>query len=376
MIMRLRHLAALCCVTGVVAGCGASTTGAGSVSATADVTITSPAMSGSPRSPGERPTAPTAPTAPDTKPVTISFGGDVHFEDEIAWRLEENPSTTLGPIATVLRASDISMVNLETAITTGGNAAPKKYNFRAPPTALRALSAAGVDVATMANNHGMDYGLEGLRDSLVAASDSDLAVIGIGKNAERAYAPYTVTVHGQRLAFIGATQVLDSALIDDWTATADHPGLASAKTVDRLVRAVRSARRQADTVVVYVHWGRTMRRCPLDRQRELARALSHAGADVIVGGHAHRLLAGGFLGETYVDYGLGNFVWYNAGGIRGRTGVLTLTVRDGDVLKAKWTPAAISGGVPDVLTGEAADDALDQWRSLRDCTDLTAEPRP
>lgn len=316
----------------------------------------------------------TRPSPTPVEPVTIAFGGDVHFEDEIAARLADNPETTLGPISAVLSAADVAMINLESAITTGGSPAPKKYTFRAPPVALRALAAAGIDVATMANNHGMDFGLEGLRDSLAASDEYNFPIIGVGNNANQAYAPYVVNVHGQRLAFIGATQVLDTILIDDWTATADQPGLASAKTVDRLVQAVRATRQQADAVIVYLHWGRSMKPCPLPRQQQLARTLIDAGADILVGGHAHRLLAGGFLQGAYVHYGLGNFVWYNADGVSGRTGVLTLTIRGEKVLKAKWTPAVISGGVPHVLTGTDAKEARAEWRDLRECTSLSATP--
>ncbi len=333
---------------------------------------TSPAATADPRSPSPTPTG----------PVTVAFGGDVHFEDEIAARLAENPETALGPIASVLSDADVAMVNLETAITTGGDPAPKKYTFRAPPAAFRALDAAGVDVVTMANNHGMDFGLEGLRDSLDAARQHDFPVVGIGRDAEQAYAPHMVTVGGQRLAFIGVTQVMNLDLLDEWTSTEDQPGLASAKQpgleslqeVQRLVRTVRAADERAGAVIVYLHWGRSGEPCPLPRQQRLARTLIDAGADVLVGAHAHRLLAGGFLRGSYVHYGLGNFVWYNADGVSGRTGVLTLTLRGDQVLEAKWTPATISGGVPRVLTGSAAEEAREEWKDLRECTDLSATP--
>lgn len=291
----------------------------------------------------------------------------------MADRLTADPGNALGPVSESLSAADLAMVNLESAVTTGGAAAPKTYTFRAPPSAFRALSGAGVDVATMANNHGVDFGFEGLEDSLAAASEHDFPVVGIGRDAAAAYEPYVTTVQGQRLGFIGATQVLDSALADEWTAGEDAPGLASAKNVDRLRGAVRSARADVDTLIVYLHWGRSMEPCPLERQQELARTLIDAGADALVGTHAHRLLAGGFLDGGYVHYGLGNFVWYNAGGASGQTGVLTLSVLNGEVTDAEWSPAVISGGVPRMLSGEEADSARAQWKDLRECTDLAGQ---
>jgi poly-gamma-glutamate capsule biosynthesis protein CapA/YwtB (metallophosphatase superfamily) len=307
-------------------------------------------------------------------PVTLAFGGDVHFEGVIRSRLTGNPATTFGPIASVLRRADLAMVNLETAITTRGTPQAKSFTFRAPASAFQALKGAGVDVATMANNHGMDYGQVGLEDSIEAAADADLPVVGIGRNADEAYRPYRVTIHGQRIAIIGATQVLDDSLAAAWTAGDGKPGLASAYQVDRLLEAVRSARRVADTVIVDLHWGKELTHCPIDRQRTLAPKLVKAGADVIVGSHAHVLLGGGYLGPAYVDYGLGNFVFYASGGEAARSGVLTLTVRGRAVTRSSWTPAVISGGIPIPIDGSAADQAAASWNDLRGCTGLAAEP--
>ena len=306
--------------------------------------------------------------------VTLAFGGDVHFEGVIRSRLVSDPRTTFGPIASVLRRADLAMVNLETAITTGGTPQSKSFTFRAPASAFQALKGAGVDVATMANNHGMDFGLVGLRDSLAAAKHADFPLVGIGRDADEAFRPYRVTIKGQRIAIIGATQVLDSNLAAAWTAGDGKPGLASAYQVDRLLRAVRSARRVADTVIVDLHWGRELERCPIERQRALAPKLVEAGADVVVGSHAHVLLGGGYLGPAYVDYGLGNFVFYARGGETARSGVLLLTVRGRAVTKASWTPAVISGGIPVPLVGSGADEAVATWNHLRDCTGLAARP--
>jgi poly-gamma-glutamate capsule biosynthesis protein CapA/YwtB (metallophosphatase superfamily) len=313
---------------------------------------------------------PKAKPKPQRKPYTISFGGDVHFEGLLRARLN-NPRTALGPIASVLRASDLSMINLETAITTGGTPAPgKQFTFRAPPSALTALKAAGVDVASMANNHGMDYMESGLRDSLAAIRRSRFPVIGIGRNAAEAYRPYRKVVNGNRVSIIAATQVLDTEFIQSWTATDTKGGLASAKNEPRLLAAVRAARRNSDTVIVHLHWGAELVKCPTPVQRDLALKLIRAGADVIVGGHAHILLGSGYLRGRYVNYGMGNFVFYNWGPETGATGVLTLTINGRKVLKDEWTPARINGGIPIPLTGSARTQAISSWKALRTCAGL------
>ena len=138
------------------------------------------------------------------------------------------------------------------------------------------------------------------------------------------------------------------------------------------MEAVRAARQVADTVVVDLHWGTEQVTCPTPTQRDLAPQLVAAGADVVVGSHAHVLLGAGYLDKAYVDYGLGNFVFYAGGGPGAQSGVLTLTVRGRAVSDPTWTPAVISGGVPRPLDGAAADAAGASWQGLRDCTGLAA----
>jgi poly-gamma-glutamate synthesis protein (capsule biosynthesis protein) len=321
---------------------------------------------------GESKAAPTQGRSPlgSGKAVVLAFGGDVHFEGILAERLGASPDTVLDPIEPVLARADVAVVNLETAVTDGGFPAIKEFVFRAPATAFAALRGGSVDVASLANNHGMDYGTQGLRDSLKAAKRYKFPVIGAGMNAERAYAPYRVKVKSQRIAIIGATQVLDDHLISAWTAGPGKPGLASAKDVPRLVQEVRKVRRSADTVVVFLHWGIEAEPCPSNRQRSLARALVAAGADIVVGGHAHRQQGAGKMQSALVGYGLGNFVWYGTSELSTRTGVLLVTATGRRIDEYRWVPARISDGVPRPLTGTARRNELASWRALRSCTGL------
>ena len=315
--------------------------------------------------PAEEP-SPTRGPLGSGKTVTIAFGGDVHFEGASRSALTGG----LAAITPLLSAADVTMVNLETAITERGERAPKAYNFRAPASAFGALRRAGVDVVSMANNHGLDFGVTGLRDSLAAAKAAKFPVVGIGLDADRAFAPWRTTVKGQRLAFIGASHVLDSNLASAWTAGPDKPGMASAYQEAELLNAVRQARETSDTVVVYLHWGRERSSCPIDRQYDIAAKLAKAGADVVVGTHAHVLLGAGRLGTTFVSYGLGNFVFYARPGLGAQTGVLTLRVTGRRIDKYDWAPAEIRGGVPHPLHGSSALAARQRWESLRGCTNL------
>lgn len=328
-----------------------------------------------PRSALDQPPPSVSAAATAKQPITLQFAGDTHFEDMLATQLAGSPSHAMGPIAKRLKDADFTMVNLETAITTGGVPAPgKQFHFRAPATALAALKAAGVSVVTMANNHGMDYSRAGLNDSLAAIRKSGFPVVGIGANAGEAYRAYRTTVKGNRLAVLGATQVIDDQLVQDWTATDSQSGVASAKVVPRMLRAVRDARQDADIVIVYLHWGQEMHACPLPRQQELAEQLIDAGADIVVGSHAHVLLGGGYLKGKYVDYGLGNFHFSSAHDTTAESGILRLTWDGTSVTGSSWIPARISNGLPLPLSGKSAATAVKSWAALRACSGLTAKP--
>jgi hypothetical protein len=302
--------------------------------------------------------------------VSFAFGGDVHFEGGLRSKLLADPDTVLAPIAPVLSAADVAVVNLETAITERGTAQSKQYVFRAPAVALRALAAAGVDTASLANNHGIDYGPEGLEDTLAAEQSTGFDLIGVGHNAAEAFAPHRMDVNGQRIAIIGATQVLDGQFIGSWTATDVQAGLASAKTVEPLLAAVAAARADSDTLVVFLHWGIEGQGCPSPDQQTLAQQLVDAGADIVVGSHAHRLQGAGRLGNAVVGYGLGNFVFYNERGAAGVSGVLQVTATGRQVDSYNWVPAQIGGGVARPLDSAAAEGATAAWNNLRACTGL------
>ena len=310
-------------------------------------------------------------------PVTLGFGGDVHFEGVVGSKLAQDPSTALGTtIPQLFAGTQASMVNLETVVTDNTCPEPqsKPYVFDAPASAITALKSAGISLATEANDHGLDCGPQGLSQNLTIASQSSYPIIGIGNTAAQAFAPYRVTIAGQRIAIISATQLIADNLVSTWTATATQPGVASAIDPTELVREVQQVRRTADTVIVYVHWGTETQACPNPQQEPLAQQLVKAGADVVIGADAHVLLGGGYLGSAYVDYGLGNFAFYDNTAPETDSGALIITAEGRHVTQVVWRPATIVAGLPQPLTGASAAAAVQSWNAARACTNLTAGP--
>lgn len=321
--------------------------------------------------PPAAPAASPEPSSPAPVELTLAFAGDVHFTGRTD-ELLADPATALGPFAPVLREADFAMVNLETAVTGRGTPEPKTYLFRAPPTAYQALQAAGVDVISLANNHTLDYGQVGLADTLAAARDAGMPYVGAGPHAAAAYAAYLATVAGVDLAVLGFSQVHE--LAGSWAATSTRPGIAVAFEADRVAATVAAARAAADLVIVYLHWGQEGDPCPTGEMRGFAELLAGAGADIVVGTHAHLPLAGGWLGDTYVHWGLGNFVWYSDSHSTD-TGVLLLTVRDGRVAGAEFQPGTVSGtGQPVPVDGTARDRLEQRLDRAASCAGLADQP--
>ena len=338
-----------------------------------------PSPAGSSTSPSTGGTAPaprgsSSPARPRGE-FTISFAGDVHFAGRVAVRLDD-PATVFGSAHAALTSADLTMVNLETAIATGGEPAPKEFTFRAPPSALSALAASGVDVATMANNHGADYGAEGIRESLRAIRRSGFPVVGIGRDERAAFAPFTTTLNGTRVAIIAADQVQDETTLRLYSAGPHTPGVANAFS-PLLLDSVRRAHAAGYVVVVYLHWGIEYRTCPSALQTGLAGQLADAGAAAVVGSHAHVLQGAGWLRDgTYVSYGLGNYLWWMSfGNDQDDNGVLTLTFRGGHVVADHFAPAHLDDrGVPVPARGAERHRIAAEWNADRSCTDLSAVP--
>jgi poly-gamma-glutamate capsule biosynthesis protein CapA/YwtB (metallophosphatase superfamily) len=295
--------------------------------------------------------------------VVVAFAGDVHAELQIARTLHDggNPLEAMAP---VFARADVTVVNLETAVGTGGEPAVKAYTFLAPPTLWSALASAGVDVVSLANNHSLDFGAGLLPSMLEESRRHGVQPVGAGMDAAEAYAPAIFDVGGRRVAVVGLTRVIPRV---EWAATSTRPGLASAYDDSVAVAAVERAAEQADHVVVTIHWGREGADCVDEHQKRLGDRLVAAGADVVAGHHPHVLQAIVAKGPSMIAYSLGNFVWYTQGPVGRLTGVLLVTLDDGGVAGWELSPAVIGpSGSPAPAVGADAAAIEERVRRLSD----------
>lgn len=288
---------------------------------------------------------------PESNEVLLLFGGDTHFEGGLRRRLEVHPNTLLTSLRPLLSQGDCVVVNLETSVCEHAAASGvKDFHFRAPPACLDALEAAGVGAVSMANNHALDCGPEGLVETLAALERSPIRVAGLGADASAAFAPVIADVRGRRIAFLAICDGLDRRwMYREWPATERMGGIASAQDT-YLLEAVAAARAVADTVVVLPHWGDGGDARARKPQRALAATLVDAGADVVVGSGSHRPYSAGHLGPAALCYGLGNFIWWRDG----PGALLAAWVAGRETRELRWIPCYRIHGIPRPITNDAA----------------------
>jgi hypothetical protein len=282
------------------------------------------------------------------RPLVLAAAGDVTFGTDVASAIAAYgaayPWLSVGPL---LRSADLATANLEGTVSNRGSPVPdKSFTFRGPPSALEgAAQAGGIDVFSVANNHSLDFGSQAFFDTLALTRRAGIAVVGGGPNLAAARRPAILTRGGVRVAFLGYSDINP----DGFVAGPGRAGTAPADTA-AVAADVRAARRRADLVVVWFHWGIELDRYPDSRQQDLAAAALNAGAAVVLGAHPHVLqpLARPARGRL-VAWSLGNFVFPPHSPGTEDTGVLLVRLDVHGVRGYSFRAAQIVGVQPRLL---------------------------
>ncbi len=260
-------------------------------------------------------------------PVTIAAVGDIMLDRSVAEAITpEHPEGPFAHVLDVLQSADLTVGNLESAVSDLGQARQKSYTFRAPPLAAAGLAAAGFDLVSIANNHSLDFGPEALVDTVEQLRAASVEVVGGGRDNEEAYRYRVLTAHGVRVAFLGLAEVPNDNGYDRsvWIAAPGKPGIAWVDE-ERMAATVREAAQAAEVVVVMLHFGIEGASEPLERQRQLSRSAIDAGANLVVGSHPHVLQKLEDYGGGLIAYSLGNFVFDGFEGDANKSGILLVS---------------------------------------------------
>jgi poly-gamma-glutamate capsule biosynthesis protein CapA/YwtB (metallophosphatase superfamily) len=302
-----------------------------------------------PPSPSPAEPSPTISTSPPKGGLVIHGTGDVNLDAGYVPNLKSRGyGYAWSGLTGLFQQDDLTVVNLECAVSRVGAPVHKEFTFRADPAALPAMRKAGVEVANLGNNHSGDYGTDALLDSRRQLLRNDIAPVGIGRDEDQAHEPALFEVNGWTVAVLGFGGVVPTP---DWIAGPEHPGMADGDDVSSMVDAVKAADEVADLVIVAIHWGVELDTKPRPEDIERAFAMIDAGADAIFGHHSHRLQPMGRYKGRPIFWSLGNFVWPNFSVEGSTTAVAEVTVTPNGRVTGRLLPAYIESSGHPVLTG-------------------------
>jgi len=273
--------------------------------------------------------------------VTLVLGGDLMLAREgipIVTNVDG-----FGDAATIIHHADLAIANLESPLTTVGYVERERpgYNLCADASAIPSLNSAGFDGFSVANNHGLDCGENGVEETSSQLAAAGLFAIGAGQD------PVILEVKGQRIAFLAYEDVLQPL------------------DLGTVVEEIKQARSLADILIVSLHWGNEYQAGPDSWQQELAQRLADAGVDVIWGHHPHVLQPMQWIKssdethETLVIYSLGNlysdqFMLEDAR----RTALVKLEVRHAKIAAVEVYPLVLGMDTGRLVNADAGESEI------------------
>jgi poly-gamma-glutamate capsule biosynthesis protein CapA/YwtB (metallophosphatase superfamily) len=247
--------------------------------------------------------------------------------------------------------TDFVCANLEAAITSGRDQLVKTFRFNSPLNLGDYLHKYKIDAVNLANNHSIDYGKSGLKDTIANLTKSQIHAFGFGDNAAAALAARIITCRGVKIALIGAVCFPLEGYVY----------LPNAFDVGRwdsvLVKAaIRDAKKQADLVVINLHWGIEFTHYPTAAQVKIGHYCIDQGADLVIGHHPHVLQGMEIYRSKPIFYSLGNFVFDQRFGPATEAIFVKATIVNKKMRVISLTPVSIQQCVPQKATGTAATD--------------------
>jgi poly-gamma-glutamate capsule biosynthesis protein CapA/YwtB (metallophosphatase superfamily) len=252
----------------------------------------------------------------ETSDVIINVVGDVHGESAIK-------REALLSLKKYFADGDLNIFNLETAITDENKKEEKEYNFKANGEFLNYLKSAGLNVATIANNHSYDFGEQGFLDTLQNLDKAGISYVGGGVNRDIAYQGQVYRVKGLKIGVLGIAKVNGGPLS---IAGKEKAGTTNGYDSASTERAITELRKVSDIVVLLPHWGEEGSFCPRDWEIASAKKWQTLGADIIVGSHTHTLQKVELQGNKLIAYSMGNFIFYSNQIENRTTGILKIRI--------------------------------------------------
>ncbi|MEM9264746.1 MAG: CapA family protein [Cyanobacteria bacterium P01_F01_bin.13] len=300
-----------------------------------------------PHAPGSNPENPT---------VTLLFGGEVAVGD-VPLQTPEAVEQVLGELE-AFREADVAMVGLGNSLASADTSLQENYFERARPEAVDALTKGGIDIVALTGDRTMDFGRQGLTETLKALDSAGIYRVGAGLDHQEARRPEVLEVKGQRIAY------LSYAPSSEEVATLDRAGL-NIQERDGIVEDIAALRQAVDWIVVNYRWYGDLETEPNAQQIDLSRSAIDAGADLVVGYHAQQLQGAELYKSRPIVYALGDFIFQDEPLEDNDTATLRVSLRD-QQMKVEFLPISVREARPRVASGEMAKTILKQIRQASD----------
>lgn len=291
--------------------------------------------------------------------ITIAAVGDLYIGGSAAPYLKQRGySYPFESNKYILKTADITVVNLEAPLTNNKEAfMNKEYVLKMNPDAASAMRDAGFNVATLANNHIMDYGVEGLKDTITSLANAGIDHAGAGENLNVARKPATKSIKGKNIAFLAYSKVFPDEFYATDNSAGTVPGL-----FEYIMNDIKKTKQHYDIIVVSFHWGEELMKYPKDYQIKLAHLAIDSGANLIIGHHPHVVQGIERYNNGLIFYSLGNFAFGSVSRSAPEGIVASVKFGGNAIISAEVTPLNVDNKEilfqPKALLGEKAEAAI------------------
>ncbi len=215
-----------------------------------------------------------------------------------------NDSESLyGDLLPHIRSSDFKITNLECPLTSSNqNIIKTGPCIKATEESIKLLNLVKFNLVTLANNHIMDYGKEGVKSTLKICSENHISTVGAGKNLQEAKAPFITSINGIKVGIINIAEN------EFCTATKNKYGANPLDIIENFYQ-IKMTRSVVDFLLVIYHGGREHYQLPTPRVRQTFRFFIHSGVDVVIGHHPHCYSGYELVNNKPIFYSLGNFIF-------------------------------------------------------------------
>lgn len=286
-------------------------------------------------------------TLPQEKLRTIIATGDIILARSVNFQtvIRKDFKWPYLKTANILSNADITFINLETPLINPCPITQEGMIFCGDQRHLEGLIYAGVDIASLANNHAGNYGAEGVRKTYDLLTKNRVLAVGVN-------GPMIKEVKGLKFAFLGYNDV-----------TKPQPGISNVDE-QNLKSEIIEAKNMADVVIVAFHWGAEYQDQPDERQKYLGHLAIDSGADLVIGNHPHRIQPVEIYKDKLITYAHGNFIFDQEWSRETREGVVgKYTFYDKKLIDVEYFPVKIENyGQPYFLSGNEKNRILENMK--------------